>query len=100
MAKKKYSLTYDKYVRHKGGIALERSTVKAPNRTVAVKVMKNDLYNNGCYEGRGIVRYQNGSTARLQPRKAPRITMDETLNSSVKRERMGTVWFGNFDKRR
>lgn len=101
MAKQKpYSLTYDKYVpnRH-GGVDIERSVVRAPNRTVAVKIMKNDLYNHGAYGARGMVRYKNGKTERLQPRKAPVINMDETLNSKVYRERMPARWFGNFNKK-
>lgn len=89
---------YDKYVPNQyGGIDVQRCTVKATDRTTAVKVMKNDLYNNGCYGARGIVKYKNGKTECLQPRKAPRITIDERLNSSVRRERMPARFFGNFN---
>lgn len=102
MAKKKtYSLTYDKYVPNQyGGVDIVRATVRSADKKTAVKVMKNDLYNHGCYGGQGVVRYQNGRTERLQPRKCPVITMDETLKTSVKRERMNVHWFGNFDKRK
>ena len=96
--KKTYSLTFDKYVPNKyGGVDIERSTVKAPNRAIADNVMKNNLYNYGAYGARGAVRYKNGSTEYIQPRKAPRITMSEKLESSVKRERMPSRYFGVFD---
>lgn len=96
--KKTYSLTFDKYIPNKwGGVDVERSTVKASNRATAVKIMKSDLYNYGAYGARGAVRYKNGSIEYVQPRKASRITMSEKLESSVKRERMPSQYFGVFN---
>ena len=99
MAKtKKYSLKYDKFVPNKyGGVDIVRATVCSTDRKTAVKVMKNDLYNHGCYGGRGVVQYQGGKVERLQPRKCPVITMDETIKTSVRRERMGARFFGKFE---
>lgn len=100
MKEKKYSLTYDKYVPNVyGGVDIVRATVRSVNKKTAVKVMKNDLYNHGCYGGQGVVRYQNGKTERIQPRKCPVITIDETVNTSVRRERMNVSHFGNFNRK-
>lgn len=97
--KKTYQLTYDKYVPNRyGGCDIERSVVTATNKDLTVRVMKNDVYNNGCWGAVGVVRYKNGKTERIRPRKAPWIFKNELSKCSVKREKKNPSWFGKFDK--
>lgn len=99
--KKTYQLTYDKYApnRH-GGCDVERSVVNATSKELAVRVMKNDVYNNGCWGSVGVVRYKNGKTENIRPRKAPKIFWQECDNCSVKRETKNSSWFGIFGDRK
>lgn len=98
--KKVYQLTYDKYVPNRfGGCDIERSVVSATSKELAVRVMKNDLYNHGCFGALGAVRYKNGKTEHIRPRKAPTITWQECGNCSVKRETKKPSLFGIFGDR-
>lgn len=97
---KRYSLIFDKYVpnRH-GGVDCERCTVTAKNKTTAVKVMKNNLYNKGAYGARGAVRYQNGKVEYIQPRKCPDVHLEDVLQTSMRFQRLRGSSFGEFNKR-
>lgn len=102
MAKKrKYSLVYDKLVfnnvTHSNQV--ERRHVTAPNRDVAERIMKKDIYRNGGWGGVAFVRYQNGSVEKIKPREPRRcISTQEYLSSHVRSERKSIIDFGHFDK--